>query len=608
MHPSEPVSRLSRLVFTRFGRRLVRVIGLLLMLALLAAACSAPSDSSTTTTTAPSETAPPTPTSSPTPTPSLTPTPSPTPTPPITEPDRLAIDLPDLPGYMAGEQNSDGSQTKVFADDRSIRWWILKGDKVVGNYTPEDTIAFGDPETFTDVEGVLTFRGNHYRNRPAWGTADVNEKKLEIIWTHNIGSVSGHNSWWPGAGWTGQPLLVHWPEETRQIMGLNESAKAKDLVEVIYPVFDGKIYFLDLETGKRTRDPIHVGFSFKGTASADPRGYPLLYAGQGLREANGRKGTFYFHIFDLIQNKRIYGIPGIEPLSFRTWWGAFDSSALINWQTDTLFEGGENGLFYKVKLHTVYDPEAGTVAIDPEILRLRFRTPINKEYGIENSTVAYRNLGFFADNDGALVCLDLTTLEPIWTYHTGDDHDSTLVLEETEDGVFLYSANTLDKRGKLPGTANDICNMRKFDALSGQMLWQYDVPVLYDSVLNSGSLATPLLGSDDFADLVIFNISKTTSYTAGLLLALDKDTGRPVWERPLDAHSWSSPIAIKGQDGKSYGVFADSAGNLHLFDPRTGEDYTTLFIGGNCEASPSAYNDVIVVATYAAKIYGIKVS
>ena len=207
--------------------------------------------------------------------------------------DRLAIDLPDLPGYMAGAK-FDGSQTKVFADDRSIRWWILKGDKVVGNYTPEDTIAFGDPETFTDVEGVLTFRGNHYRNRPAWGTADINEKKLEIIWTHNIGSVSGHNSWWPGAGWTGQPLLVHWPEETRQIMGLNESAKAKDLVEVIYPVFDGKIYFLDLETGKRTRDPIHVGFSFKGTASADPRGYPLLYAGQGLREANGRKGTFYF--------------------------------------------------------------------------------------------------------------------------------------------------------------------------------------------------------------------------------------------------------------------------------------------------------------------------
>ncbi len=85
-------------------------------------------------------------------------------------------------------------------------------------------------------------------------------------------------------------------------------------MEVIYPVFDGKIYFLDLETGKRTRDPIHVGFSFKGTASADPRGYPLLYAGQGLRRPMAGK-ALYFHIFDLIQNKRIYGIPGIEPLS-----------------------------------------------------------------------------------------------------------------------------------------------------------------------------------------------------------------------------------------------------------------------------------------------------
>ncbi len=77
------------------------------------------------------------------------------------------------------------------------------------------------------------------------------------------------------------------------------------------------------------------------------------------------------------------------------------------------------------------------------------------------------------------------------------------------------------------------------------MLWQYDVPVLYDSVLNSGSLATPLLGSDDFADLVIFNISKTTSYTAGLLLALDKDTGRPVWNGLLTPTVGAHPSPLK---------------------------------------------------------------
>ena len=248
------------------------------------------------------------------------------------------------------------------------------------------------------------------------------------------------------------------------------------------------------------------------------------------------------------------------------------------------------------------------MAIDPEIIKLRFRTPIHNGHGIESSTVAYRNLGYFSDNDGAVICIDLNTLEPIWAFNAGDDSDATMVLDETEDGVFLYHANTLDKRGKLSGTSNNICNIRKFDALTGELVWQYDVPVIYDSVLNSGSLATPLVGHDDFEDLVIFNISKTTSYTAGLLLALDKETGLPAWENKLTAHSWSSPIAIKGDDGKSYGIYADSAGNMHLFDPLSGEVYDSLFIGGNCEASPSAYENMIVVATYAAKIYGIKVS
>ena len=39
----------------------------------------------------------------------------------------------------------------------------------------------------------------------------------------------------------------------------------------------------------------------KETASVDPKGYPLLYAGQGLNDTNGRKGPFRYRIFDLIQ-------------------------------------------------------------------------------------------------------------------------------------------------------------------------------------------------------------------------------------------------------------------------------------------------------------------
>ena len=270
--------------------------------------------------------------------------------------------------------------------------------------------------------------------------------------------------------------------------------KAKDLVEVLYPVFDGHIYCLDLTTGKADPRSDQGRFGFKGTGSVDPRGYPLFYAGQGLNDTNGTIGPFRYRIFDLIQNKEIYGIAGKDAVAFRSW-GAFDSSALINWQTDTLLEPGENGLFYKVKLNTSFDAAAGKVIINPEITKLRYKTSVSSKYGIESSTVAYRNLIYFPDNDGDIVCLDLNTLEPVWVYNAQDDSDATMVLEETAEGVFLYHGNTLDKRGALAGTANDVCQLRKLDALTGKLIWQYDVPVVYESYLNAGLLATPLLGS-----------------------------------------------------------------------------------------------------------------
>ena len=198
-----------------------------------------------------------------------------TPTPIVieTDPAKLLLPIKSLPGYIPATSNSDGSFTKTFASDNGqITWRIYKNSQeLVPNYVSDAVIAFPSPAGFTEVEGVLTFRGNNYRDAPNWGSADVVQKKLEIVWTQDDGAISGTGSYWPGSGWTGQPLIVHWPEETRQIMGIKEEFKNTDLVEVIYPVFDGNIYFLDLATGKQTRYPIYVGFGFKGTGSVDPR-------------------------------------------------------------------------------------------------------------------------------------------------------------------------------------------------------------------------------------------------------------------------------------------------------------------------------------------------
>lgn len=101
------------------------------------------------------------------------------------------------------------------------------------------------------------------------------------------------------SGWTGQPLLVKWPQESKAKMNMYDWAKKdENLVEVIYACMDGNVYFLDLKTGKATRDVLELGFTFKGAGALDPRGYPILYVGAGYDSYNGTAHVFVVNLLD----------------------------------------------------------------------------------------------------------------------------------------------------------------------------------------------------------------------------------------------------------------------------------------------------------------------
>ncbi|MDR0592082.1 MAG: PQQ-like beta-propeller repeat protein [Bifidobacteriaceae bacterium] len=510
------------------------------------------------------------------------------------------IPLDQLPGYTppaaTGEQSFSRPMTGAGGD---LTW------RVIGQNDAETALAWGDGDGFSQVPGVLTFRGNNYRDAPAYGQAAISAKKLQIEWTHPITSVQAFGSVWPGAGWTGQPLLVNWPAETRAAMGLAEPfASDPDFVEVLYPVFGGVIHRLDLRTGAVTKPAIEGSCPFKGTGSIDPRGYPLLYAGQGLPDRNGTTCPWRYRIFDLIEGREVAGWPGQDPDSPRSGWGAFDSSALINAAADYLVEGGENGLIYKAKLNARFDPAAGAVTVDPQLTKLRFQAPSSSRHGVEGSLAAYRNLVFSQDNDGVLAAWDAITLTNVWARPVDDDADATIVVEPVDGqvGAYLYVGNEIDHRGSA-----GVTNLRKIDALTGELVWQYDVPAVYDQTTNGGLVATPMLGAGQAAGLVIFNVAKTAG-NSGALVALDTATGDLKWRRDLANYSWSSPVGIMSTDGLQYGVFCDSAGLMHLFDPLTGQDFDAISIGANTEASPAVYGDMIVVANYSLKIYGVRVT
>lgn len=527
----------------------------------------------------------------------------------MTDPEKLKSSWTEESDFGGKKAYPDFAIDNTFASGLDMKSWIFRINTPLKQYTPrkKDKISFGSPEEYSELEGVTTFRGNNYRDSASFGTRTVSQKKLEIVWEKDgLGAISAHNSYWPGTGWTGQPLLVHWPENTRKMMNINGEMKSKDLVEVIYPALDGNIYFLDLETGKPTREKIQVGYPIKGTGMIDPRGYPVLYTGMGINENSGKFTEYKFRIINLLNQKELYSIFGRDEVAFRGW-GANDASALLDRKTDTLLNVGENGLVYRVKLNTKFDKSAGTLSIAPQLTKYRYRSPFNDEQGIENSPAIYKNYMYFCDNGGTLQCLDLNTMKPVWIYDAKDDTDASIVIEETKEGVFLYTANQVDKRGENGKAAVADCNIRKLNALTGELIWQKNYQCVYNYYINGGALGTPVIGKDDISNMVIFNICFTGSNSDGTMIALDKKTGEEIWKKKLTSYSWCSPLDFKSSDGKTYMVYSDFAGFMHLVDPMNGKTLDSVSLQGNVESSPAIYNDTIVVGSYARKIFGIKV-
>lgn len=464
------------------------------------------------------------------------------------------------------------------------------------NLKERSEISFDKSEEYSDLEGVTCFRGNNMRDGGSYGYADVREEKLNIIWKKDIGSIDS----WSGVGWNGQPAIVQWKKDVIKFMNIKEDKKEiENLKEVIYATLDGNIYFLDLEDGKATREKLNIGAPIKGSLTVDPRGIPLLYAGQGIDTNGGKYVEFAYRVFSLTDFKKLYEIKGRDGFARRDW-GAFDSTALIDKYKDYIFICGENGVVYSGKLNTKY--ENGSISINPQIDKYRYDALNRNRKGIESSMAIYENYGFFADNDGLLQCLDLNTLTPIWVQDINDDTDSTVVLERDKKSLNLYTACEVDYQGN-----GGYSYLRKIDAASGKILWENKYKCFYDTDTNGGALATPVVGKGDIRNLVIYNIARTPEYNSGILAAFNKESGEKVWELKLPNYCWSSPVSLYTNMGKSYIVQCDSAGRVMLIEGINGKVLDIINIGANVEGTPAAFGNKIVVGTRGCKIIGLEV-
>ncbi len=528
--------------------------------------------------------------------PAVTVQPTPTPTP---EPTPTPVGLPDFKPHSV-----DGTEPERLISSTAI---MVDGE-VVEEYESDYEINFDLPERYTELEGIVTFRGDNFRSGAAYGTAAVSSKTLTKAWSKSTSGLSDSDGiYWSGSGWTGQPLIVKWPEATRKnISAMYDWAREKKgLVEVIYATLDGHVYFYELTSGEYTRDPLNLGFNYKGAGALDPRGYPILYVGSGVDSVNGRSRV---KVVNLIDNSVMFEFGHNETFANRGW-HMFDSSPLVSAETDQLIYPGENGILYIIHLNTKYNEQTGELSVDPDnIVKWKYngvRSGSRYWLGVESSAAIINNYIFLADNGGNLMCLDLNTLKLVWVQDVLDDTNCSPVVDVEDGHPYIYISTSFHYGWRSYSTAE--IPIFKIDAETGEIVWRTDYTCYTVQDLSGGVQGTIAVGKNKLSDMIFVPVARTPGASSGTLAALKKDTGEVVWEKETSMYSWSSPVDFYDADGNGYLLYCNSGFNMFLIDGKTGEQLDYMNLGGNIEASPAMYGNYAVVGTRAMRTYCIQV-
>ncbi len=433
----------------------------------------------------------------------------------------------------------------------------------------------------TTFEGLTTFRGNATRTYHGEGPVPLDPMIGWRVPTERMCSVSYvgiEPDEWCGTGWTGQPNVVVGEDGT---------------IEVREGAYDGMYHFLDGTTGRPVRSPLATRDLAKGSATSDPDGFPLYYAGS-------RDGRFRIVATDRREPLVLWSIHGAtsveRPLRNDDW----DGAALV--VDDVLFVGGENGWLYVIRLHRRLD-ELRLVTVDPEVVATvpgwddeLLRVLGDHEVSIENSVALHDGILYFANSGGLVQGWDVSDVlaggsrvERVFRFWTGDDTDATVVIDDAGD---LYVASEYQRFGD---RSREVGQLMKLDPSrpNDPLLWSIDAREIgFEGA--GGSWSTPAL----YGDLVIF----TTA--AGRVLAVERETGDIRWERQVGAPAIGSPVVVDGVL-----IQGDCGGDLWAWDVSEPDADPVLLwklhFNDCIESTPAVWRGWIYLGTRQGYLYGL---
>lgn len=448
--------------------------------------------------------------------------------------------------------------------------------------------------------GLITFRGNAFRQNAACRETDGAVDRMALEWDYRIPTSDGDPEDGQRFPWTGQPLIVKWSVQVREksvfLPGFDPPVGMR---EVIAAEKDGTIHFLNLTTGETARGPLKTGYRLGGGLSLHPGGMPYLCAGR--TDGNGEAPLRQFNLYNLEE---------MEPAGRTGENNGIVSAALIDRTTQILIAAGMDGTLYKIHINPEFDFTEGILRIHPTVLLRRTLTADGAGFLAPVSAMTDRI--FCADTAGILRCVQSRTMKTEWEKDLGDTVTAAIALDSRTEGTALYAANTLANRAE--GNAAVYC----LDALSGEESWRREFGVRKQEGM-SGFVASPAVGRKQL-DARIYctaaGLSPEGRKSLGLagteesaLIALDKETGETVWVYGMAGRCCSSPVAVYDADGTGRIIQCLPDGRIVLLDGKTGTVLDTLQTEGEIEASPAVYRNALVVTSTgkdSGHIYGIR--
>ncbi|MEX2654451.1 MAG: PQQ-binding-like beta-propeller repeat protein, partial [Acidimicrobiia bacterium] len=323
-----------------------------------------------------------------------------------------------------------------------------------------------------------------------------------------------------------------------------------------------------------------TGDIIKGSVTIDPDGFPLLYTGS-------RDNKLRVIALDRDPVEELWALDANEVQGI--WNNDWDGNPVI--VDDILYEGGENGWFFAIRLNR--STSDGRVVVDPEIV---FSMPgwndellarVGSNVSIESSVVVFGRTVYFANSGGRIVGVDMDLVEagaedPVtFDFWAGDDIDATMVADP--DGM-LYVAVELERFNERSAELGQLISLDPSDP-EDPVRWGVSIPGVSGS--DGGIWATPA---------VAYGMVYVPTHT-GRLLAVDAATGEITWEDSVGFHAWSSPAVI----GDSLLVATCETAELRsydLTDPREPMlEWSIPAAEGCIESSPAAWNGRIYVGS-----------